>query len=139
MEALCLFLGLYRIILQATVILSWIHAPHDALRPVVAFIYAITEPILRPIRPLIPPLRVGAAKVDVTPSQNELPKNGYGILDRLYARAIVLEPPAALQDLLRFGLIFPEVWRGGARLEAGQFVFGPGAFKDSSANRWRAC
>jgi neutral ceramidase len=36
-------------------------------------------------------LRVGAAKVDVTPSQGELPKNGYGILDHLYARAIVLD------------------------------------------------
>ena len=37
------------------------------------------------------PLRVGAAKVDVTPSEGELPKNSQGILDRLYARAIVLE------------------------------------------------
>ena len=37
------------------------------------------------------PLRVGAARVDVTPSEGELPKNSYGILDRLYARAIVLE------------------------------------------------
>jgi hypothetical protein len=37
------------------------------------------------------PLRVGAARVDVTPSEGELPKNSFGILDRLYARAIVLE------------------------------------------------
>jgi hypothetical protein len=37
------------------------------------------------------PLRVGAARVDVTPSDGELPKNSQGILDRLYARAIVLE------------------------------------------------
>jgi neutral ceramidase len=36
-------------------------------------------------------LRVGAARVDVTPSEGELPKNSFGILDRLYARAIVLE------------------------------------------------
>src|SRR5689334_22607541 len=36
-------------------------------------------------------LRVGAAKVDVTPSSNELPQNSRGVLDRLYARAIVLE------------------------------------------------
>jgi hypothetical protein len=52
---------------------------------------------------------------------------------------ILLDPPAALQGLLRFGLIFPEVRRGGARLEAGQFVFGPGTLKDSSADRRRAC
>jgi neutral ceramidase len=34
-------------------------------------------------------LRVGAARVDVTPTQ--LPRNVQGVLDRLYARAIVLE------------------------------------------------
>jgi len=38
-----------------------------------------------------PALRAGAAKVDVTPSQGELPKNSRGVLDHLYARAIVLE------------------------------------------------
>src|SRR6188472_1929842 len=48
----------------------------------------------------ISPLRVGAAKVDVTPSQNELPKNGYGILDHLYARAIVLDNGAAAAALV---------------------------------------
>jgi len=37
------------------------------------------------------PLRVGAAKVEVTPAGGELPKNSRGVLDRLYARAIVLE------------------------------------------------
>ena len=36
-------------------------------------------------------LRVGAAKVDVTPAERELPKNSFGILDHLFARAIVLE------------------------------------------------
>jgi neutral/alkaline ceramidase-like enzyme len=36
-------------------------------------------------------LRAGAAKVDVTPSGGELPKNSLGVLDRLYARAIVLD------------------------------------------------
>jgi len=36
-------------------------------------------------------LRAGAAKIDVTPSTSELPRNWHGILDRLYARAIVLD------------------------------------------------
>jgi neutral ceramidase len=35
--------------------------------------------------------RAGAARVDVTPSAGELPKNNLGILDRLYARALVLD------------------------------------------------
>jgi hypothetical protein len=53
--------------------------------------------------------------------------------------AIQLEPPAALQDLLRFGLIVPKIRRGGTRLEAGQLVFGSSGFKDSSGDRPRAC
>jgi hypothetical protein len=48
----------------------------------------------------ISPLRVGAAKVDVTPAPNELPKNGYGVLDHLYARAIVLDNGAATAALI---------------------------------------
>jgi neutral ceramidase len=36
-------------------------------------------------------LRAGAAKVDVTPAERDLPKNYDGILDHLYSRAIVLE------------------------------------------------
>jgi hypothetical protein len=38
-----------------------------------------------------PALRAGAARVDITPAQGELPKTSQGILDRLYARAIVLD------------------------------------------------
>src|SRR5271165_6400712 len=38
-----------------------------------------------------PSLKVGAAKVDVTPAESELPKNYEGILDRLYSRTIVID------------------------------------------------
>ena len=41
------------------------------------------------------------------------------LLERCHQIVVLLEAPAALQDLLRFGLIFPEIRRGGARLEAG--------------------
>jgi hypothetical protein len=53
--------------------------------------------------------------------------------------AILLQPPAALEDLLGFGLVFPEIGGGGARLEAVQFVFGAGGFKDSSGGPQRVC
>jgi hypothetical protein len=48
----------------------------------------------------VPALRVGAAKVDVTPSPGELPKNNRGVLDRLYARAIVLESGGSVAALV---------------------------------------
>src|SRR4051812_32410799 len=46
------------------------------------------------------PLRIGAARVDVTPSERELPKNGFGVLDHLYSRAIVLDNGAAAAALV---------------------------------------
>ena len=47
------------------------------------------------------PLRVGAARIDVTPAAGDLPRNSQGILDRLYARAIVLEVVLSLTWLRR--------------------------------------
>ncbi len=35
--------------------------------------------------------RVGTAKVDITPSQSELPKAYLGVLDHVFARAIVID------------------------------------------------
>lgn len=35
-------------------------------------------------------LKAGAAKVDITPAEKDLPKNSFGIQDRVHARAIVL-------------------------------------------------
>ena len=61
------------------------------------------------------------------------------LLERRDELAILLEPAAALQHLLRFGLVLPEIGRGGARLEAGQFFVGAGGLKDSSADRQRVC
>ena len=45
-------------------------------------------------------LRVGAAKVDVTPAENALPKNYEGILDHIYSRAIVIDNGSATAALI---------------------------------------
>jgi hypothetical protein len=60
------------------------------------------------------PLRVGAAKVDVTPAEGALPKNSRGILDRLYARAIVLESGASRAALVTVdaGGVSTALWQG---------------------------
>jgi len=44
--------------------------------------------------------RVGAARIDITPSPSELPKNSVGVLDRLYARAIVLDSGTSTAALI---------------------------------------
>jgi hypothetical protein len=58
-------------------------------------------------------LRVGAAKVDVTPTPGELPKNSRGVLDRLYARAIVLEsgPTSAALVTVDAGAVPDPLWQ----------------------------
>jgi hypothetical protein len=55
--------------------------------------------------------------VDVTPSPGELPKNSQGILDRLYARAIVLESGATTAALVTVdaGGIADPIWQAVTR------------------------
>ena len=62
-------------------------------------------------------LRAGAAKVDVTPAESELPKNYEGILDRLYSRAIVLESGNTTAALISVdaGGVPDQVWQGVTR------------------------
>jgi hypothetical protein len=64
-----------------------------------------------------PSLRAGAAKVDVTPAESELPKNYEGILDRLYSRAIVLESGSTTAALISVdaGGVPDQVWQGVTR------------------------
>ena len=59
------------------------------------------------------PLRVGAARLDVTPAEGALPRNNRGILDRLYARAIVLESGASSAALITVdaGAVSTAIWQ----------------------------
>ena len=58
-------------------------------------------------------LRVGAAKVDVTPAENALPKNYEGILDHIYSRAIVIDNGSATAALITVdaGGVQDSVWQ----------------------------
>jgi hypothetical protein len=67
------------------------------------------------------PLRVGAAKVDITPAENELPKRHFGILDRVYSRAIVIDNGTTSAALVTVGVIMmrdPEWKRVSERIAA---------------------
>jgi hypothetical protein len=62
-------------------------------------------------------LRVGAAKVDVTPADSALPQSYLGVLDRLYARAIVLDNGAARAALITVdaGGLSDAIWQAVTR------------------------
>lgn len=63
----CLILTLYYIILIARLLLSWFPNPPEGLRPVYRFLFDVTEPPLRLVRPLIPPVRFGGMAMDLSP------------------------------------------------------------------------
>ena len=60
-----------------------------------------------------PVLKAGAAKVDITPAENELPRNYEGILDHLYSRAIVIDNGAASAALISVdaGGVPDQIWQ----------------------------
>ena len=68
MKILCLLIQAYVIVLIARIILSWFPiAPNSGMSQVYQFLYSITEPVLGPIRRVIPPLGVGGMGLDLSP------------------------------------------------------------------------
>lgn len=68
MRAVCLLLQAFSAVVFARVILEWV--PVDDRHPagrVRGWLRAITQPVLAPLRALIPPLRVGSVAVDLSP------------------------------------------------------------------------
>lgn len=63
---ICWLLGAYLLVLIAHVIFSWVPRPPEPLQPVVAGVRALTEPLLSPMRRVIPPVRLGGAALDVS-------------------------------------------------------------------------
>ena len=60
-----------------------------------------------------PELRAGAAKVDITPGEKELPRNYEGILDHIYSRAIVVDNGATRAALISVdaGAVGDAMWK----------------------------
>jgi YggT family protein len=66
-SALCAVLQIYLLVLIGRIILSWVPSLPEPLLPVARFLSAVTDPILLPLRRVIPPLRLGAAALDLSP------------------------------------------------------------------------
>ena len=70
-NGICLALTIYYVFLMARIILSWLLSanvqPPHWLRPVVEVIYTLTDPPLRLVQPLVPPVRLGMMALDLSP------------------------------------------------------------------------
>ena len=68
MNAICVLLNLYLLALFARIILSWFPiSPDSPMAPVFSFLYSVTEPVLGPIRRLLPPVGMGGMGLDLSP------------------------------------------------------------------------
>jgi YggT family protein len=66
--AVCTLLFVYNIVLIVRVLSSWFPRPISGpLRSVWDVLYGVTDPVLRPLRGMLPPLRAGAVALDLSP------------------------------------------------------------------------
>ena len=71
-EVVCVLISAYTVILLIRVILSWAvtlgwRPPYSGpVRKVLDLLDDVTEPLLKPLRALIPPVRAGAVGLDVS-------------------------------------------------------------------------
>ncbi|MEM7141498.1 MAG: YggT family protein [Actinomycetota bacterium] len=66
-EIICLLLLLALILFALRVVISWFPLDPDGGAAVFAgFLYMVTDPVLRPLRRAIPPLRIGGVALDLS-------------------------------------------------------------------------
>lgn len=68
MEIICILLLVYWLIMLVRIISSWFPIPFSGpIRRIMDVVYALTEPVMRPLRNMVPPLRMGAIALDLSP------------------------------------------------------------------------
>ncbi len=65
---ICTALTIYLVAIFGRIILSWFPLdPNGFAATIAGFLYMITDPVLGPLRRHIPPLRIGAMALDLSP------------------------------------------------------------------------
>lgn len=67
MDIICLILTVWVLAVMLRIVLSWFPMPSEGRGGFTAFLDAITEPVLGPLRRVLPPVRMGAAALDLSP------------------------------------------------------------------------
>lgn len=68
MSIVCTILQLYIFVVLARVVLSWFPASGAGpLTSIQRILHALTEPIMGPLRSILPPLRMGGMGLDLSP------------------------------------------------------------------------
>ena len=64
---LCLILTIYYVILILRIVLSWVPSLPEPLLPLARGIRALTDPLMQPLRGLLPPVQMGTLALDLSP------------------------------------------------------------------------
>ncbi|GIU83306.1 MAG: hypothetical protein KatS3mg008_0081 [Acidimicrobiales bacterium] len=64
---ICLLLQAYTFILLVRIVLSWFPLSGGAIVQVYDLLRSLTEPVLAPLRRVLPPVRMGAVALDLSP------------------------------------------------------------------------
>ncbi|NND84864.1 MAG: YggT family protein [Acidimicrobiia bacterium] len=68
MNIVCSLISIYTLILLAAIVLSWFRVPADhPIGGIQRGLRAVTEPLLAPIRRMLPPVSIGGAGLDLSP------------------------------------------------------------------------
>jgi YggT family protein len=68
MGIICTLLLVYWVVLIVRILSSWFPVPASGpLRVVLNVVYDLTEPVLRLVRGILPPMRMGAVGLDLSP------------------------------------------------------------------------
>lgn len=66
MRPISTLLGAYRLVLIAYVIIAWVPRMPEPLQPVARGIRKLVDPVLTPLRRVMPPLRLGGMALDLS-------------------------------------------------------------------------
>ena len=65
-EIVCWLFNIAQLILLARVILSWVPRPPEPIQPLARGVHVITEPVLAPLRRVLPAVPVGGVSLDLS-------------------------------------------------------------------------
>lgn len=67
-EVVCALLWIFQVLLIASIVLSFFPTtPRSTLESIKSALYQVTDPVLAPIRRVMPPIGVGGAGLDLSP------------------------------------------------------------------------
>jgi len=68
LRIVCGLLTIYLIVLFVRILSSWFPPPRsEPLATVMSVLFALTDPVLRPLRNIMPPMRMGMMALDLSP------------------------------------------------------------------------